>query len=74
MVILKLKIKVNDIPKTQTRELTDAERFCIGLKELAKECNLTNIRYSNIGITIYDFADGSGVGSLRAHRDAGLIP
>ena len=52
MVILKLKIKMIDIPKTQTRELTDAERFCIGLKELAKECNLTNVRYNNIGITM----------------------
>jgi hypothetical protein len=42
MVILKLKIKMIDIPKTQTRELTDAERFCIGLWELhfllPKEC------------------------------------
>jgi hypothetical protein len=62
-----------NIPKTQTFELSDAERFCIGLRELAMECNLTSIKYSSIGVISYDFADGSGVGCIRAHREANLL-
>lgn len=60
-----------NIPKTQ--ELTNAERFCIGLKELAIECYLDSITYNPFGVTKYEFNDGSKVSSLTAHKEAGLI-
>lgn len=60
-----------DIPKT--REMSDAERFCYGLRELSVECNLASVEYNTFGITFYQFGDGSAVGGLRAYREAGII-
>ncbi len=62
-----------DIPKTQTISLSDAERFCIGLKMLAEECNLSEISYIPLGIKTFIFKDGSKVGGLGAFMSAGLI-
>lgn len=62
-----------DIPKTITRELSDAERFVEGLKILAKECNMTNISYCGFGPISFTFADGTSIGGKRAWIDAGII-
>ena len=62
-----------EIPTTETIKLSQARRFCIGLKELAKECGMTSITYNTLGIISYKFNDGSSVGSRRAHLEAGLI-
>ena len=56
-----------------TKKLNDAERFCEGLAMLARECNLTSIEYAKIGIYKYEFADGSSIGSIRAHQEAGIV-
>ena len=61
------------IPTTTTRTLCDAERFCIGLKMLAEECNMSYIDYCGLGIKMFNFCDGSSIGGLRAYVDAGLI-
>jgi len=60
-----------DIPKT--REMSDAERFCYGLRELSLECNLTSVNHNMFGITFFEFADGSSVGGLTAYKEAGII-
>lgn len=62
-----------DIPKKATIELSQAERFCIGLKQLAKECGMSAVSYNALGVISYEFEDGSKVGGLRAHYAAGLI-
>ena len=64
-----------DIPKqiTVTKNLCDAERFCYGLKQLAKETNMSSIVWMKLGIETFKFADGSSVGCLRAFKEAGLI-
>ena len=60
-----------DIPKT--REMSDAERFCYGLRELSVECNLASVNRNMFGITLFQFEDGSSVGGLAAYREAGII-
>lgn len=60
-----------DIPKT--REMSDAERFCYGLRELSLECNLTSVNHNMFGITFFQFEDGSSVGGLTAYKEAGII-
>ena len=55
-----------DIPKTKTITLCDAERYAEGLKQLAKECNLTGIRYCKMGVQSFSFADGSVIGVCPA--------
>lgn len=62
-----------EIPKTQTINLSEAQRFCLGLKMLAKECNMESIDYNRLGISMFHFTDGSSVGGLRAYIEAGLI-
>ena len=47
--------------------------FCIGLKMLAEECNLSEISYIPLGIKTFIFKDGSKVGGLGAFMSAGLI-
>lgn len=60
-----------NIPTTKT--LSDAERFCIGLRMLAAECNMSKIEYCGLGVKIFRFSDGSSVGGMRAYVEAGLI-
>ncbi len=60
-----------NIPTTRT--LCDAERFCIGLKMLAEECNMNSVKYTGLGITKFIFEDGSTIGGMRAFIDAGII-
>ena len=60
-----------EIPKT--RKLCDAERFCVGLKLLAEECNMKIVHYCKLCVYKYEFKDGSSVGCNEAHREAGLI-
>lgn len=60
-----------DIPTT--RKLNDAERFVAGLELLAKECNMTAIKYNQLGVISYSFADGTTIGGLGAWRSANLI-
>ena len=60
-----------DIPTT--RKLSDAERFVAGLELLAKECNMTAIKYTQLGVISYSFADGTTVGGNAAWHCAGLI-
>ena len=55
-----------DIPKTKTVTLCDAERYAEGLKQLARECNLTSIRYCKLGVQMFSFADGSEIGVCPA--------
>lgn len=62
-----------DIPRKITVELDQCLRFAIGLKQLADECGMTQIRYSDIGVTTFIFEDGSSIGCLRAFKEAGLI-
>lgn len=62
-----------EIPKTQTLNLSEAERFCLGLNMLAKECKMERIEYCMLGIQKLHFADGSSIGGLRAYIDAGLL-
>ena len=62
-----------EIPKTQTINLSEAQRFCLGLKMLAKECSMESIDYNMMGVSTFHFADGSSVGGLRACIEAGLI-
>jgi len=56
-----------------TKQLSNAERFCVGLKLLAEECNMSSINYSKMGIKTFKFKDGSFVGGLGAYISAGLI-
>lgn len=60
-----------DIPTT--KQLSDAERFCIGLGMLATECNMSRIEYCDLGVVTFRFSDGSSVGGIRAYKDAKLI-
>lgn len=57
----------------QIKKMCQAERFTVGLRMLAEECGMSSIRYSKMGVISYEFDDGSSVGNLRAHKDAGLI-
>ena len=56
-----------------TKKLSDMERFCVGLRLLASECNMTEIDFNAFGPTKFYFKDGSWVGSLKAAMEAGLI-
>lgn len=56
-----------------TKKLSDMERFCVGLRLLASECNMTGIDFNAFGPTKFSFEDGSWIGSLRAAINAGLI-
>lgn len=60
-----------DIPKT--KELCEAERFVEGLKLLAKECKMSNVKYNQLGIISYEFADGSKIGGMAAMRMANIV-
>lgn len=63
-----------EIPKKAIIDLSQARRFCIGLKQLADECGMSSITYNKMGMIItYTFDDGSSVGCYRAHCDAGLV-
>lgn len=62
-----------EISKNQTLNLLDAERFCLGLKMLAEECNMVKIDSCDFGVKKLYFADGSCIGGLRVYVDAGLI-
>lgn len=53
--------------------MSDAERFCYGLRELSLECNLVSVDHNMFGITFFEFEDGSSVGGLGAYREAGII-
>lgn len=56
-----------------TKKLNDAERFVAGLELLAKECNLYRVKYTQMGVTLFSFGDGSSVGGLTAWRCANII-
>lgn len=56
-----------------TRTLCDAERFCIGLKMLAEECNLDSVEYMGLGIKKFIFEDGSTMGGMRVFMEAGIV-
>lgn len=58
---------------TITKIMCDAERFIVGLKMLAEECNMSFVRYNRLGILKFEFEDGSAVGCMRAFMDAGII-
>lgn len=60
-----------NIPTTKT--LCDAERFCIGLKMLAEECNMNSVEYNGFGIQKFIFNDGSAVGGIRAFMESGIV-
>ena len=62
-----------EIPKTQMLNLSQSERFCLGLKMIADECELERIEYNMLGVQTLHFADGSSVGGLRIYFDAGLL-
>lgn len=62
-----------DIPKTKTVKLSQAERFIIGLREIANECGMSGVDYNALGIIKLYFNDGSSVGELRLFREAGII-
>ena len=62
-----------EIPKIQMLNLSEAERFCLGLRMLAEECKMERIEYSLLGVQKLHFADGSSIGELRAYIDAGLL-
>lgn len=53
--------------------LSDARKFCLGLKKLSKECHMTSIEFSKLAVIGYKFEDGSSVGCIRSHIEAGLI-
>ena len=56
-----------------TKQLSDAERFCEGLRLLMSECNLVSTKYNGFGMTQFTFEDGSWMGGLRAFMNAGWI-
>lgn len=58
------------IPKELNVKLNQAERFCIGLRELLNECELESLSYNAFGILQYHFKDGTKVGSKYAHEQA----
>lgn len=62
-----------NIPTQKTITLSQASRFCEGLRLLGQECGLTDIRYNKLGILSYMFNDGSSVGSMRAAIEAGWL-
>jgi len=62
-----------NIPQTTTRELSDSERFTVGLRKLAEVCNLESTVYTQLGIRTINFQDGSSIGCLRLFIDAGII-
>lgn len=62
-----------EIAKTKTIVLSQAERFCEGLKMLSIECGLSTIEYNKVGSLKFHFDDGSSVAGLRACIEAGLI-
>ena len=62
-----------DIKISVPDNVSDCEKFYRALREISFACNLTFIDYSKIGIYKYVFSDGSSIGSLRAHKEAGII-
>lgn len=60
-----------NIPTTKT--LCDAERFCIGLKMLADECNMSSLEYNGLGVIKFIFNDGFTIGGMRSLMDAGIV-
>ena len=64
---------MKEIPKTMTVNLSQCQRFIIGLEELANECGMTNIEYNSFAPLRVHFNDGSSVGMLRAFFDANIF-
>lgn len=62
-----------NIPTQKTITLSQASRFCEGLRLLGQECGLTTVSYCKLGIIKYIFDDGSSVGSMRAAVNAGWL-
>ena len=60
-----------EIPRT--KQLCQAERWVEGLRLLAKECQMSSIRYCALGVTRFEFADGSSIGDMRSYIEAGII-
>jgi len=64
-----------EIPSEVTKKLCQAERFCLGLKQVMLECGMKNFEYNKLcGIYKVMFNDGSSVGMKRAWIETGLIP
>ena len=67
-------IEGNFLPNIPTeRKLSQAERFCEGLRLLALECGLHDVTVTGFGPRTFTFNDGSSVGSMRAMFIAGLV-
>lgn len=65
---------VMEIPREMTIQLSEARRFCIGLKKLAEETGLSSYSYNrSFGILSLEFKDGSSVGMSRAWIEAGIL-
>lgn len=62
-----------DIPKRVIRDLSQSERFCIGLRQLAEECGMSSTDRNGLGMLKFYFDDGSKIGCLQAFYDAGII-
>ena len=63
-----------EIPKEMTVQLSEAQRFCIGLKNLAEETGISGYSYNKLfGIFKLEFNDGSSVGMARAWVEAGIL-
>lgn len=62
-----------NIPTQKTITLSQASRFCEGLRLLGEECGLTSIHHNKLGIIKYFFDDGSSVGGMRAVIEAGWL-
>jgi hypothetical protein len=62
------------IPREMTVQLSEAQRFCIGLEKLAEETGLSSYGYNKLfGIFSLEFNDGSSVGMARAWIEAGIL-
>ena len=61
------------IPTVKVKNLSQAERFCEGLKMLSEECNVSSITYNRAGFVMFHFNDGSSVAGIRACIEAGLL-
>ena len=51
----------------------NCEKFCMLLRKIAAECDMTSIDWNKIGVIKLYFDDGSSIGTLRAFKEAGLI-
>ena len=63
-----------EVPREMTVQLSEARRFCIGLKKLAEETGLSSYEYNrSFGILSLEFNDGSSVCMARAWIEAGIL-